>query len=333
VIAFFAACASPYDTGAAFSEAVSPWDDACDEMFEAEDYDVDGEPEFTRRSGMGADGRLLVRDEDWDADGQVDCRYTREYLAGGLLRKEEWLYMPEGYLIGRDIYAYDDRGLLQEVVDYDRDNRATSRREYDYDDRELLIEERLVDPDDGEVAARTRYEYDAAGLWVAREEESSHWDRTLRSEFTYDERQLLVESYTYWLGDPSEWSRATASYDAWGNLVEVIAEASSIEGVYQREAWEYEGGEFLVAYELDFPARGVAYLREEYQYDTLGRLLLTETDGGGFEDYGGPGYVDGVVDHWETYDYDDLDRLVRSEVEFPGYGLVSTWTAAYTDGC
>ncbi len=92
-------------------------------------------------------------------------RYT--YEDGRLTKAVE--RGPEGELLSREVYIYDESGRVEVKRFYDATDSERTRTRYRYDEHGNVVNERTVDGEDTLVALlRYRYTYDEQGNWLTK---------------------------------------------------------------------------------------------------------------------------------------------------------------------
>lgn len=156
-------------------------------------------------------------------DKRPEWRTTYTYNEQGLLIEEVEFYMTENILSTRFLYEYDSQGRRLHDLRYDGGDVLMWECLYKYDSEGRLLFESRRNYEDAANMGDTRYNYDAQGMLVAKEEFQPDYEKETKqiTTYRYDELGHLVEAVTKSAG-VVEYT-TSFSYDKQGNVVEEVA--------------------------------------------------------------------------------------------------------------
>lgn len=247
-----------------------------------------------------------TEEDDRDADGGADNRWTYTYDDSGNVVLEQWDSRADGVIDTSTAFAYDEDGnpLVEEHLD---SIGVPSRHLYTYDTSGRLVREEVFYGDPGQLLYYDVYEFDENGN-LLREEGFNGRDNasTRRTIYTYDADEQLVkkEEYQHFC---IEWEVFTG---------DVVARRTvyTYDGDGDPSLEEVDGSECEVA-------DGVVDVSHQRTFDASGNLLVEITE------YKGRSTVRKV----HTYDEQGNRLKIESFTHQPGLpddtpNSVTTWT-------
>jgi hypothetical protein len=244
-------------------------------ILEENDYDADGQPDRVTRYVNGSDGNLLRVDYDDDGNGQIDRRmpYTYDSRGNVLEYKMDTCDDPSpglGWLCQWKVFTYNEHNSPLTVFDYSEYSGAINeceRRTYDEYNRMTI---RDVDP---ACSCIGNPEINCNDVF-------DEWDR--REILYYDDvDRLVVKNLDYGMDGLID-AQVTNQYDSNGDLISI-----------QRD-WDFDGS-------IDG--------RTDYTYDAAHNMLSENNDPDG----------DGVVDWGYAWIYDAQNNMLTyTEFESDG---------------
>lgn len=175
---------------------------------------------------------------------------------------------------------------------------------------------------DGIADYRYTFAYDETGREI---ESSTDWDAdgviddTVFSE--YDAMGRVIRTRTDDDGDGVIDQVETFTYDSNGNKINYRHDEDG-DGIFDKgNDWQYNSnGKLIAEYEYDHPPFDTSQYssRTTNEYDSEGRIILSESDQGS---YGEPG--DGIADSRAVHSYSEDGLLKTSEYEHNADGIVS----------
>lgn len=237
----------------------------------------------------------VVREEQFDLNGQSESRYERSYTEDG--RKEHVL-----------IYNYDELSMQMETL-YDENGNPTDMRHFDADGRLFY---HYIYGENGVIAAGVGYEGEPG-------------EERKTEESIYDENGAVIHSILYkpdgsvdfTMGrEFDEFNRQTRStrQNSDGTFQSDIRFIYDENGIQYRTEYYGANGEMQEYTEEEFDAEGRAIKHADYQpdgtlkrytktaYTTFGKVARTE-------EYDGSE----TLTEYTTYEYDDNARIKRME--------------------
>jgi hypothetical protein len=151
-----------------------------------ERYDADGELETTEDLSFNANG-FPVTHKKMDPAGKVMERSEVSYNENNK-PVERNVYDGNDKLIKNIVLRYNEKGLLSRVTETNGEGKVTSDITTSYDERDNVIERRIRD-----FHSRTlRFTFDDRNNCIVEEMLDENGNLTMKSEFEFDENNLLI---------------------------------------------------------------------------------------------------------------------------------------------
>lgn len=235
--------------------------------------------ECSYQDGMPLERTLL------SPEGSLIQRKVYEYENGALLGKSSYdaygnllqyiRYTANGKALYWEIYEYNNQRQATAFYRYNADRSIDYRWEYVYDENGLEISRSRYNSK-GDKTAWSEYEYDQQGRILLQKQYDSSGELNTQTEFSYNEDGSF-SVWTYFYDYDGTMSRELSIYDKNGNRTHYAAYPSGGYLSHGSDSRYDENGNIIE--HSEFGLYGVTYIWYTYEYDDQGRELRRYTHG------------------------------------------------------
>lgn len=338
-------------------------------LVQAEYYDEEGDLDHYTTYEYDSTGKILKeetkgpKDDIWDgceyiydAEGKLTSKKITDYR--GVVVEEEF-YLPDGTMVQRLTYRYDDNGNVINIRYYDGERTFLGCADQIFDENGRMI--RRVEMDYLEIPKRT-YDYNADGSMVETLEvmlDDGYFGSYAKLVTNIDPtgKRLNSTGYNY-QGEKTSYTEYNddGSGTTWRYYIiyeGILPETVQYETIFDKDNqfvketfYHSETGKIITVKDGIFDESGKLIGKEEHSWwpdGTLGHYIKYTADDLMllYENY----LEDGTLDHYEEFQYDEKGNLILCDLyngdgSYKGYqaytyyenGAIKSFREYYADG-